>query len=234
LNFYSSEFAPYPLSQGDLLYPVYFTRFEIEKVNLYDETSELFVAADFSKDHTVAASILAAATRHWGIVVTQSCDLDRANSVIVARVEEAQNLHADLIKTSAKDRAKAIGDRFSSAGKSPKHFYLPAHDAAGLTKSVAYLSDVQTYKATDLPVLSRLRKLSLSPDALTMLQEKLAYCFCRFGAPEHLCYDEDEWTEVKAKLKDKPPEPGEYPPRAVFADTKNRANKSLIDKLLRR
>jgi hypothetical protein len=74
-------------------------------------------------------------------------------------------------------------------------FYLPEYENADLrlTRSVADLLEVTHLPPSDLGPLSRLVRLRLSPAALQALQERLAYCFGRYGAPDHLYFSREEW-----------------------------------------
>jgi hypothetical protein len=45
-------------------------------------------------------------------------------------------------------------------------------------------------------MLADMRKASISHSALSVLQEKLAYCFGRFAAPGALFYSSDEWNHL--------------------------------------
>ncbi len=221
MNFYG-EPGPYRLNQGDLLYPIYFSGYGVGPVNRYDNDAQKIVHADLSSDELDTGLIVVGVKKSWGMVVTQGCDLDSEFNLVVARIRPIDEVFK---LKGATPEAKAIEalKSFSNAGKAPRHFYLPAVQCGkfSISNSVACLLESQSFTKDSHAALSKLRRASLSPDALTMLQEKLAYCFCRFGAPEHLCYNtEAEWATYKSSVKGRTlPEPNDFP-------TRNHAHKS--------
>jgi hypothetical protein len=61
-----------------------------------------------------------------------------------------------------------------------------------MPKSIVDLLEVTSLPPSNFAALSNLIRLRLSHVALQAFQERLAYCFGRFGAPDHLYLSEEE------------------------------------------
>ncbi|HOE10167.1 MAG TPA: hypothetical protein PLQ35_01470 [bacterium] len=100
--------------------------------------------------------------------------------------------------SSVEKRVKSIKPLINP-GRYPSLFYLPKYvdNEFSMVESVADLLDVQSFPPINLHALAaRCLRLRLSDEALKALQERLAYCFGRFGAPDHLYFTEEEWNLV--------------------------------------
>ncbi|MGO8674118.1 MAG: hypothetical protein ACLQVD_22495 [Capsulimonadaceae bacterium] len=204
MNFYATLPADArTLQQGDLLADVPFAYFSLSKAKVHLTSSESDTR-DLSRDRAGVEFLVAKVIFSWGLVLSQTCDLQPTpeaghsrKPVVVARVRAL----SELIKPSGSNLKAAVNDvkRAASPGATPTVFPLPMHTSASLElpKSGADLLDLQRFDRADLPTLMTLARLRLSPPALQALQERCAYCFGRFAAPDNLYYSEDEWAEVQ-------------------------------------
>jgi len=201
MDFYKPEDAQYPLSQGDLLYPIPFAAFRISGVDIRYEQSTRYV--DLTTDEHKQGDLVASFETSWGLVINQSCDLEpqKDEPLIVAQVVARQKLYPKYKDENPKDIEEFIKNRFNNAGQAPARFYLPAFakDDFIFPRSIALLCRVQNFAPVDRDTLLGLRKFSLSGDALDSLQEKLAYTFGRFASPSHLFYSQEEWNYKENK-----------------------------------
>lgn len=133
-----------------------------------------------------------------GIVLNQSCDLSNrprhGRPILIARVLPPGERNIKISPDrSVKNNVDAIKD-VANPGKRPSKFYLPEHESAdfNMPRSIADLLEVTSFPPSNFSALSTLIRLRLSHVALQALQERLAYCFGRFGAPDHLYYNEKE------------------------------------------
>lgn len=205
MNFY----APLPpkgstLQQGDLLSGVPFTYFSLRnaKVTLANKRPAKRNLADSPTDVKFVASSVEFG---WAMILSQTCDIQpdpntgfARKPILVARVRPIKELFPKLNDNTLKEAIANIKN-LATAGKSPTILYLPActEEQVTLAKSGADLLDVQRFSVEDLPDLTKLLRLRLQDAALQALQERCAYCFGRFGAPDDLYYSAEEWAEVR-------------------------------------
>jgi len=203
MNFYEAsvlEEGERKLQQGDILYPVPFVGFSAtEAVVLTPDAEEpdivdLTQSTDFPAETQLTVNV----GMSNGIVLNQSCDLSdqpgRGRPILIARVLLPEERR---IKVSPSNPVKKNVDNIrelANPGKRPSVFYLPEHESTGfkMPKSVADLLEVTSFPPRNLAALSRLIRLRLSHVALQAFQERLTYCFGRFGAPDHLYLNERE------------------------------------------
>jgi hypothetical protein len=104
-------------------------------------------------------------------------------------------------ESTLKQRVGAIKE-LANPGRQPSIFYLPEYEGANfdMPKCVVDLLEVASFPPSQLDALSSLIQLRLSRDALQSLQERIAYCFGRFGAPDHLYFNEEEWDFETERL----------------------------------
>jgi len=187
------------LRQGDLLYPVAFARFSLTEALVVSPDSPqpktTNLAKNFDSDQT---QLVVNADRSYGMVINQSCDLsvrsNRERPILVARVTPcSKRIKGWAEKTSDKSRAKSVLE-LSNPGKHPAVFYLPEFVYGGtrVEPSVVDLLDMTTFVPKDIDALVQCRCIRLSAVALQALQERLAYCFGRFGAPDNFFLSETE------------------------------------------
>jgi hypothetical protein len=143
-------------------------------------------------------NVLLSAELGVGIVVTQTCDLERRNRPIaVARIWPFKELFEN------EPGSRGFFERLrtlANPGKAPNHFVLPGGEAHGFLReySVASLLELQTFAYADLDALSGVVKLRLSETALGAFQERIAFCFGRRAVPEDLYISDDlraEWEK---------------------------------------
>lgn len=204
MSFYASQPYDTELQQGDLLSGVPFTYFPVAEavVTLSSNETQTRNLALNSKD---VIFIAAKVEFGWGMVLSQTCDVqpDAATGharkpILMARVRPIKELIKNFKDGTLKETVGNIKN-LATAGKSPTVLYLPAHDKGTLSlpRSGVDMLDVQRFSPQDLPHLRKLRQIRLQNAALQALQERCAYCFGRFGAPDNLYYSEAEWAEVQ-------------------------------------
>jgi len=208
MTFYQPlEGEPDQLQQGDLLEGVPF---------LYTpplENAQLVASdgkgrrGDLLRPPPETTGVVARLIAGWGMLLSQTCDLQvdaesgRARKpILVARVQPIRELVRDFQDETVKKAVKSVRN-LSNPGKAPTLFYLPACVQGGtrLPRSGANLLDVQRFAPSDAPFLKALFRLRLTSTALQALQERCAYCFGRFAAPERLYFSDDEWRWEKSR-----------------------------------
>jgi hypothetical protein len=194
------------LRQGDLLSPIPFVTFSVTEAFVLTPSDEAPLRRDLTRvtDLPPGAQVLSNVLMGTGIVLNQSSDLigqpGRAKPILLARVVAASErvkdfkIGPDLKKIISQVRALA------NPGKTPSLFYLPEYEDEDfhLARSVADLLEVVHFPPSNLGPLSGLVRLRLSPHALQALQERIAYCFGRFGAPDHLYFSPEEWEQASS------------------------------------
>lgn len=216
MAFYASllDDAPLTLQQGDLLARVPFTYFNLANTlvttasgvtdyrDLTEEAKTTDVAGVFSKVEFV-----------WGLLLSQTCDLQpqepqepssrSRKPILVARVSPIKSIVPSFKDANVSQVVDSVR-KLATAGSAPNLLYLPAYVGEGfeLPRSGADLLDVQRFPRDDLPALKRLARLRLGDEALRALQERCAYCFGRFAAPDDLYYSSDEVAEIERKERE--------------------------------
>ncbi len=209
MDFYSSpskgtEDSPC-LKQGDILWPIAFFRSSISESQILIEGALSPQKKDITTIRSISsqAKILANLEMSIGIVLNQSCDLTgkpgREKPILIARVlpcnERIRNFRTDSIERRVQSIKALI-----NPGRCPSLFYLPKYtnNEFSMVESVVDLLEVQCFPSMDLHTLTAsCLRVRLSDEALRAFQERLAYCFGRFGAPDHLYYTEEEWNLAK-------------------------------------
>ena len=190
------------LQQGDVLHRVPFAYFSLTDARVALEDGSLS-RRDLSQSPVAADGVVARMEFGWGLVLSQTCDVqadpstgDARRPVLVARVMPIQNVVSDFRDGSVRQSLSAVAN-LANPGKTPTFFYLPAYRTPTLDfpKAGADLLDLQRFPRHDLSALKRLVRLRLTAPALQALQERCAYCFGRFGAPDDLFYSPEEWAE---------------------------------------
>ena len=211
MSFYrvpSAEDEP-GLRQGDILSPVPFVGFSLTDAHVVRAEGGAYGTQDLSQGGQLPAGtrLLVSAESCTGMVLNQSCDLStepgRRKPVLVARVVPCAERIAGFPQDDqgGVPLKKMVGmiRALANPGRTPSLFYLPAYAAAGfeLQRSVVDLLEVACFPPGGLVALAGLRRLRLVPAALQALQERVAYCFGRFGAPDDLYYSQEEWAFVQ-------------------------------------
>lgn len=193
---------PQVLRQGDILASVPFAYFPLQqaKVTLEGGGSE---ARDLTEAPERVEFVAAHVSFSWGMILTQTCDLQpdpqtgyARKPIIIARVRPIKELVRTFRDDCARNSLRSVSE-LANPGKMPALFYLPAcrTDDAELPRSGADLLDIQRFDVKDLPSLRRLARLRLGVEALQALQERCAYCFGRFAAPDGLFLNDEELDE---------------------------------------
>ena len=197
------------LQQGDVLYPIPFTTFSLTDVEVLAPGADELSMVDLTQRTALEAGtrLLASVGMSFGIVLNQSCDLGpgRGKPILVARVVSAAERIGMLKPDHSVSRRTKDIDELANPGKRPSLFYLPEHEGVEprMVKCVADLLEVASFPPSNLAALSSLIKLRLSPPALQAFQERLSYCFGRFGAPDHLYMNEEEWEHKEQQARKK-------------------------------
>ncbi len=211
MNFYETSTLEeeWSLQQGDVLHPVPFATFSLTEVEVLGPSADELRMVDLTQETDLEAGtrLLASVGMSFGIVLNQSCDLGprRGKPILIARVVSAAE-RIGMLKPdhSVSRRVKDI-DELANPGRRPSLFYLPEHGGVEpkMGKCVADLLEITSFPPTNLAALSNLIKLRLSSPALQALQERLSYCFGRFGAPDHLYMNEEEWAQKEQRARNK-------------------------------
>jgi hypothetical protein len=137
-------------------------------------------------------SLVAKVEFHWGVVLTQTCDVQADEQtgaarkpILLARVRAIEQVVRDFRHPPHKEYIRKV-EALANPGRQPAVFYFPSCSTADLPRSGALLLDVQRFMPEDLPALIPLVRLRLSAEALRAFQERCAYCFHRFAAPDGL------------------------------------------------
>lgn len=187
------------LKQGDIISPVPFTRFSLTEVPvLAPGTAEPVLMNIAQEPLQDDSQLLVNAIKTSAIIVNQSCDLTgqpgRGKFITVARVVPCE----ERIKGFKRDKLKEVVSNIKNLinpGRYPSLFYLPEHESTDfkMPKSVADLLDTMCFAPQDYAAIAALVKLRLNPIALQAFQERLGYCSGRFGAPDSLFFNQEEW-----------------------------------------
>ena len=185
--------------QGDIINPVPFAGFSITQADMVLPGTKSASTFDLTSETVVPGSrILAIAEQSIGMILNQDCDITgqpgKERPILVSRVSPCR---IKLKKFDIANTKKLVSDihNLSNPGRYPNLFYLPEYTGPGFTmeRSVADLLEVFSFPSVDLGALASLIQLRLSDTARQSLQERLAYCFGRFGAPDDLLFNESEW-----------------------------------------
>ncbi len=194
------------LQQGDILDAVPFLGIGLEKQTIVPiQGEERYEEPDLSPPIVLppGTRILADVQTGFGLVLNQSCDLSidpkRQKPILIARVVPGHERIKELATTDPKRIAASIRN-LANPGKNPTIFYLPEFRKRSfmLPRSVADLLEVVCYPQSSYPALRTRLRARLGPVALQALQERLAYCFGRFGAPDDLYFTPAEWAFVNS------------------------------------
>jgi hypothetical protein len=183
------------LLQGDVLFPIPFTRFDLTDCEVLAPDESGWIIKNLGTSTVPNGSLVARFEIGFGLVLNQTCDLAKHSSadLLIARVFPRDDLYTDY---ATKPVHEFLTKKFTNAGQMPQYFYLPAFDdPIDMPNSLAYLLSLQSFPRGSRDALLHLRQKSLSRGGLNSLQEKIAYCFGRFGADESLFYSPEEWNE---------------------------------------
>lgn len=194
------------LQQGDVLYDVPFGYFDIFAASIKKRRGTVDLVARRYDGEDVTARL----SYSWGIVMSQTCDVQAINSdasaasrkpIIIARARPIQK----VISNYREDKSVSFVRELSNPGKNPALFYLPPADlnGASIERLVVDLSDIQRFGPDNLASVKKLVKLRLSPPALQAFQERCSYFFGRFAAPDNLYYSDAEIAEIQRREDEK-------------------------------
>lgn len=204
MNFYlaadQTEKEP-GLRQGDIIGPVPFLAFSLNRAAVLWPDQNQPSSVDLTQGDTVSGTghILASVEFSLAVILNQSCDLSgepgREKPILAARALPCEKRLKGFDPKAPLKRMTVEIKTLGNPGKHPNLFYLPelSHPTFFMPRSVADLLETVCFPPINHDGLSRLRKARLSDEALKALQERLAYCFGRFGAPDHLYFNQDEW-----------------------------------------
>jgi hypothetical protein len=192
------------IRQGDIIWPVCFVDFSIKKATVIFKGEEEGHEVDLTTiDDPKEFRVLTSGQSCIGLILSQCCDLRgwKERPIVVARVRPCKDMKA--FKADNINNVTEAIKNLANPGKSPQLFYLPENDDNGLEmqRSFACLLELQYFPPADLGALASLVKLRLSDSARQALQERVAYCFGRFGAPDDLFFSEKEWQHISKKNK---------------------------------
>ena len=220
MDFYDLSSKITGLQQGDLLSGVPFTTLDItaafvELAPLQGEetipsaTTERDLTADNSRVEVVRVPI----TFGWGVILTQTCDIQPLNSkltkarkpIVIARARPADEVLQNFKGADTPEKSVSLIKSVFKPNEKPPLFYLPDHESENVSfkRSIVTLLEVQTFIPENLVALIRLRKLRMSKQALGSFQVRCGYCFGRFAETDHLPFNEKEWEIEEESQRDK-------------------------------
>lgn len=193
MRFYEPcSIPPASLQQGDLLERVPFTYFSLTEAKAFRRMGTRSSVRNLAEHPLDVEGLVAKVEYSWGVVLTQTCDVQAhpetgaaRKLIVVARVSPIDSLVLDFKHPPHKSYPKFV-DALANPGRHPVFFYFPSNPEADFPRAGAYLLDVQRFMPNDLAALTRLMRLRLSEPALQAFQERCAYCFHRFAAPDGL------------------------------------------------
>ncbi len=187
------------LQQGDVLFSVPFLVVSVTEAAILAPDAETPATVDLTRSADLGeeSQVLARVSMSNGIVLNQSCDLSgqpgRDRPILVARILPPEAKRIKVSSSNVANNIEAI-KALANPGRRPSLFYLPEYEGADfrMPRRVVDLLQIASFPPTNFAALSGLIRLRLSRDALQAFQERLAYCFGRFGAPDHLYLNEEE------------------------------------------
>lgn len=193
MSFYEACSLPPPsLRQGDLLEGVPFTYLGLTGAKVFRRDGTRSSTRDFVQRPQDVTGVVAKVEFSWGVVLTQTCDVQAVEGagaarkpVVVARVRPIEQIVRNFRHPPHREYPSKV-EVLANPGKTPTVFYFPSCAGADFPRSGAFLLDVQRFMPDDLPVLVPLVRLRLGVAALQAFQERCAYCFHRFAAPDGL------------------------------------------------
>lgn len=189
------------LQQGDILRGIPFARFSLSQARVRRSEGG-WITRNLTEIDEPLVAVQADIKIGYGLVLSQTCDLQAdqrgaaRKAILIARIAPLDELVAPS-GTSDKAR-KNDWKRLINPGTAPVLFPLLPEPTTQFARSAASLMEVQTVPPSDLSVLNSLLHLRLSTEALQALQERCAYCFGRFAAPDDLYYTPEEWAAQTA------------------------------------
>ncbi|MGI9182978.1 MAG: hypothetical protein ACR2H9_21075, partial [Longimicrobiaceae bacterium] len=187
------------LRQGDIVANVPFVSVSVRSFLVINRGTGQPQQIDLvgTETYPASGSAIVAFECGLGIILNQSCDvtgaLGRRRPILIARIRPMAEVDKKFGEMIINKRVNAIRE-MANPGKFPQAFYLPPVDAGTFTleASTADLLDTTTIHPDDVLALGSLRRARLSVTALNALQERLAYCLGRFGAPDDLYFTGEE------------------------------------------
>lgn len=140
----------------------------------------------------VRSSCLLAYDLNWGIIISQSCDLQTHARKVPPPITFASiTLYPSvpsLEKVQANNRGERIAEVLLSRSKFPTSFPLGPYSAGrlGFQGGIVNLPQVVAVEGDDVPALEKVRRLRLGPMALQAFQERVGGMFSRTALPAKL------------------------------------------------
>lgn len=205
MRFYCSadDEGPPGLQQGDILAPIPFAWFSLTDAQVLSPGNTGSEARDLSAGEPLppGTAVVGTAVSRPGIVLNQTCDLNaeegQGRPILLAGIWPCRERIPDFAEGNLRSLVGQIS-ALANPGRTPSLFYLPEQQGPtfSLPRSLADLLTVASFPPSNLEGLRRLLRLRLTTPALQAFQERLAYCFGRFGVPNDLYYSESEWQFV--------------------------------------
>lgn len=198
------------LEQGDLLENVPFTYVGLSQATVIGLNGKPAVR-DLPSVAEATPFVVAALEHSWGIVITQTCDLqpnpktgEHEDPIVIARVKPIAEI-VSIWDDSTPKKALASVNSLSTEAKAPNTFYLPpfSSDAVTLPRMGVDILDVQRFGGGNMAALCRLFRLRLSGTAQQAFQSRVAYCFGRFAAPDDFYLSTEDQTEKERQAQEK-------------------------------
>ena len=149
------------------------------------------------------SAVLAGVDISHGIVLNQSCDVtgegDRLKPLLISRVRPITDVKPNFLALAPDRRVKDVIKPYANPGRNPTAFYLPPFEVSDfvLPASTVDLLDTMRFPGEEVRAIAGLRRARLSHSALQSFQERLAYCFGRFGAPDDLFFTDEEAAAIR-------------------------------------
>ncbi|CAA2102006.1 hypothetical protein MBUL_01466 [Methylobacterium bullatum] len=184
------------LQQGDIVDNIPFTLADLSKLGLVSDQKTSGVDVSLSAIPAEAQLIAAQFEILPGIIVSQTCDLERCDRPIMIAPLRA---YSYLYKTKTIG-SKAFFDhikQLANPGKFPVGFPMPPLVSLNfsLDYTIADLHMITTLAPASRNALIYRRKARLGPDLLSLFQERVANFFGRVAAPEGIYFSENHIRE---------------------------------------
>ena len=188
-KFYFGEVEDGPLMQGDIFPSVPFPFLKLSQCSVIEHGSVReanFVMRGVAPERSTC---FLAYKLSWGIIVSQSCDLQMHPGKTPLPVTFAAiTLYSSVVslaKVAAQNRPSRIAEILLDRTKFPTTFPLGAYEGGRLEfkGGIVNLSRLVSVEGDDVPLLQSARRLRLGPTSLQAFQERIGGAFSRTGLP---------------------------------------------------
>jgi hypothetical protein len=196
MDFYSvrpeAGFEP-KLQQGDILLGIPFHALVAAEARLVPPDGSDVLSSDLTDPTSpTTGDVVVKYRKRPGVVMSQSCDLERGDRPIILAPIYSY-IEMNPLATIGSEAFKRKWGEAANPGRQPVIFPLPPFQDESFPIPYSYilLLEMQSFVSTNRASFEDLVRLRLVPDALGKLQERLAFLFGRFAAPDGLFLAEE-------------------------------------------